>query len=194
MPLKFNIVNRLPPKEKKMPKIKFNVINRLPTKEDTLFKTMTEMAGTNMTHANQPSVGYIYGEDEEEDIRRGMVSNPEEDDDDEEEVPNPEDTDSEDEEYIDPDDYPQFSHQFGRHTDEAQDFLRRMRATKSFEDQATMRPEFGRILNKLNKGDAGLQSEDQIDDFGYSWTAHQLSFIDKLHGEKQGALAFASLL
>ena len=55
MPLKFNIVNRLPPKQKKMPK--FNIINRLPTKEDTLFKTMTDMAGTNMTHANQPSVG-----------------------------------------------------------------------------------------------------------------------------------------
>ena len=57
MPLKFNIVNRLPPKQKKMPK--FNIINRLPTKEDTLFKTMSEMAGTNMTHANQPSVGVI---------------------------------------------------------------------------------------------------------------------------------------
>ena len=40
-----------------MPKIKFNVINRLPTKEDTLFKTMSEMAGTNKTHENQPSVG-----------------------------------------------------------------------------------------------------------------------------------------
>ena len=92
-----------------------------------------------------------------------------------------------------PNDYPQSSYPFGRHTDEAQDFLRRMKATKSIEDHAKMKPEFGRILKKFNKGNAGL-SEDQIDDFGYSWTAHQLSFIDKQHGKKQGALAFASLL
>tara|TARA_R110000787_G_scaffold286043_1_gene403161 strand:- start:1298 stop:1465 length:168 start_codon:yes stop_codon:yes gene_type:complete len=54
-----------------MPKIKFNVISKakmatkrktldkqkMPdSKEASLFKTMSEMAGTNVTHVNQPSV------------------------------------------------------------------------------------------------------------------------------------------
>lgn len=52
---KFNIIRKAemdatPPKKKK---ITFNVKN----KADELFKTMSDMAGTNMTHANQPSVG-----------------------------------------------------------------------------------------------------------------------------------------
>ena len=71
--------------------------------------------------------------------------------------------------------FPQWSHPFGKHTELCQDFLNRLKSTTTAIEIEKMKPEFGKLLKKLNGKTAGIESEDQIDTFGYSWTAHQIS-------------------
>ena len=42
---------------------------------------------------------------------------------------------------------------------------------------------FGKILKKMGKGKNKL-TEKQIDSFGYSWTAKQLSLFDEMMGKR----------
>ena len=86
--------------------------------------------------------------------------------------------------------FPQWSHPFGKHTELCQDFLNRLKSTTTAIEIEKMKPEFGKLLKKLNAKTAGIEHEDQIDTFGYSWTIHQWSVYDATAADPQGVNRF----
>ena len=78
--------------------------------------------------------------------------------------------------------------EFGVFTDEAHEFMKRISEFKTIEDfQGEPKKTFGKILKKMGKGKNKL-TEEQIDSFGYSWTAKQLVMFDDMMDKKHGTM------
>ena len=74
--------------------------------------------------------------------------------------------------------------EFGVHTDEANAFMKRFQKFKKIEEfKGEPTKTFGKILKKMGKGKNKL-TEKQIDSFGFSWTAKQLSLFDEMMGKR----------